>query len=150
MQIFSFGSLVKNFILTMQVGPALGGLDRGPLGLLLATHGHIGRSSTMPQQLCQLFDAPIYFGPFSSGCRRAATLGRLSWKLDSCALGSQTSRFYGLESTFVGAHMRATESRGLGVSTFPRGRVTDTCEKESPLPVYDPKVEGSCVDRVYG
>ncbi|PKI30868.1 hypothetical protein CRG98_048741, partial [Punica granatum] len=31
---------------------------------------------------------------------------------------------------------------GLGVSTFPWGRLTDTCEKESPLPVYDPRVEG--------
>ncbi|PKI73698.1 hypothetical protein CRG98_005939 [Punica granatum] len=32
-------------------------------------------------------------------------------------------------------------SHGLGVSTFPWGRVTDMCEKESPLRVYDPRVK---------
>ncbi|PKI61302.1 hypothetical protein CRG98_018293 [Punica granatum] len=31
---------------------------------------------------------------------------------------------------------------GLGVSTFPWGRATHACEKESPLTVYDPEVEG--------
>ncbi|PKI68019.1 hypothetical protein CRG98_011615 [Punica granatum] len=33
-------------------------------------------------------------------------------------------------------------SHVLGASTFPWGRVTDTHENESPLTVYDPKVEG--------
>ncbi|PKI66184.1 hypothetical protein CRG98_013437 [Punica granatum] len=32
---------------------------------------------------------------------------------------------------------------GLGVSTFPWGRVMDTREKELALPVYDPKVRAS-------
>ncbi|PKI64045.1 hypothetical protein CRG98_015577 [Punica granatum] len=45
--------------------------------------------------------------------------------------------------TLVGAHMRAFGSRGLGVSTFPWGRVTDTRERRSRhLSFYDPKVEG--------
>ncbi|PKI65429.1 hypothetical protein CRG98_014168 [Punica granatum] len=37
--------------------------------------------------------------------------------------------------------MRAL-SHGLGVSKFPWRRVTDTREKDSPLPVYNPRVEG--------
>ncbi|PKI40047.1 hypothetical protein CRG98_039562 [Punica granatum] len=37
--------------------------------------------------------------------------------------------------------MREPMQRGLGVSTFPRTR-DGAREKESPLPVYDPKVEG--------
>ncbi|PKI66999.1 hypothetical protein CRG98_012607 [Punica granatum] len=41
----------------------------------------------------------------------------------------------------VGARMRAFGSRGLGVSTCP-GCLMDMREKELPLPVYDPKVEG--------
>ncbi|PKI74531.1 hypothetical protein CRG98_005073 [Punica granatum] len=41
----------------------------------------------------------------------------------------------------VGVRMRALW-RGLGVSTFPWGRVMDTRETESSLPIYDPKVEG--------
>ncbi|PKI74528.1 hypothetical protein CRG98_005070 [Punica granatum] len=40
----------------------------------------------------------------------------------------------------VRARMRATESHGLGVFTFPWRRVTDTHE-ELPLPIFDPKVE---------
>ncbi|PKI75887.1 hypothetical protein CRG98_003721 [Punica granatum] len=45
--------------------------------------------------------------------------------------------------TLVGAHMRAFGSRGLGVSTFPWGRVTDTRERRSRhLSFYNPKVEG--------
>ncbi|PKI68239.1 hypothetical protein CRG98_011375 [Punica granatum] len=38
--------------------------------------------------------------------------------------------------------MRASRSRGLGVSIFPWGRVIDTHEKESPLPIYNRNVEG--------
>ncbi|PKI70947.1 hypothetical protein CRG98_008680 [Punica granatum] len=34
------------------------------------------------------------------------------------------------------------QSHGLGVFTFPWGRVTDTRENESPLTVYNLKVEG--------
>ncbi|PKI61218.1 hypothetical protein CRG98_018366 [Punica granatum] len=30
----------------------------------------------------------------------------------------------------------------LGSVHLPRGCVTDTCENESPLPVYNPQVEG--------
>ncbi|PKI68031.1 hypothetical protein CRG98_011627 [Punica granatum] len=45
------------------------------------------------------------------------------------------------EFRLVGAHMHAL-SHGLGVSTFLWGRMTDMREKESPLPVYDSKVEG--------
>ncbi|PKI50115.1 hypothetical protein CRG98_029492 [Punica granatum] len=37
--------------------------------------------------------------------------------------------------------MSASRSHNLGVSTFPWGRVMDTRENESPLPVYDSKVE---------
>ncbi|OWM75168.1 hypothetical protein CDL15_Pgr012654 [Punica granatum] len=45
--------------------------------------------------------------------------------------------------TLVGARMRAFGLRGLGVSTFPWGRVTDTRERRSRhLSFYDPKVEG--------
>ncbi|OWM63020.1 hypothetical protein CDL15_Pgr026194 [Punica granatum] len=38
--------------------------------------------------------------------------------------------------------------RGLGVSTFPWGRVTDTGEKKLPLPVHNWKVEGRVVLRL--
>ncbi|PKI49410.1 hypothetical protein CRG98_030195 [Punica granatum] len=42
-----------------------------------------------------------------------------------------------------GPALRAFGSRGLGVSTFPWGRVTDTREGRSRhLSFYDPKVEG--------
>ncbi|PKI70939.1 hypothetical protein CRG98_008672 [Punica granatum] len=42
-----------------------------------------------------------------------------------------------------GPALRAFGSRGLGVSTFPWGRVTDTRERRSRhLSFYDPKVEG--------
>ncbi|PKI49839.1 hypothetical protein CRG98_029769 [Punica granatum] len=45
--------------------------------------------------------------------------------------------------TLVGARMRAFGSLGLGVSTFPWGRLTDTRERRSRhLSFYDPKVEG--------
>ncbi|PKI51882.1 hypothetical protein CRG98_027715 [Punica granatum] len=45
--------------------------------------------------------------------------------------------------TLVGARMHAFGSRGLGVSTFPWGHVTDTRERMSHhLSFYDPKVEG--------
>ncbi|PKI47431.1 hypothetical protein CRG98_032172 [Punica granatum] len=44
-------------------------------------------------------------------------------------------------SSSRGLHARA-HVHGLGASTFLWGRVTDTCEKESPLLGYDPKVEG--------
>ncbi|PKI41142.1 hypothetical protein CRG98_038467, partial [Punica granatum] len=45
--------------------------------------------------------------------------------------------------TLVGARMRAFGLRGLGVSTFPWGRVTDTRERRSRhLSFYHPKVEG--------
>ncbi|PKI46709.1 hypothetical protein CRG98_032899 [Punica granatum] len=41
--------------------------------------------------------------------------------------------------TLVGAHIPAFGSRGLGVSTFPWGRVTDTLERRSRhLSFYDP------------
>ncbi|PKI70941.1 hypothetical protein CRG98_008674 [Punica granatum] len=42
-----------------------------------------------------------------------------------------------------GPALRAFGSRGLGVSTFPWGCVTDTRERRSRhLSFYDPKVEG--------
>ncbi|PKI70263.1 hypothetical protein CRG98_009340 [Punica granatum] len=41
--------------------------------------------------------------------------------------------------TLVGARMRAFGSRGLGVSTFLWGLVTDTGWKESPLIILRPK-----------
>ncbi|PKI49689.1 hypothetical protein CRG98_029934 [Punica granatum] len=41
----------------------------------------------------------------------------------------------------AGARMLAL-SHGLEVSTFPWRRMTNTREKESPLPVCDPKVKG--------
>ncbi|PKI73052.1 hypothetical protein CRG98_006547 [Punica granatum] len=44
--------------------------------------------------------------------------------------------------TLVGARMRPFGSRGLGVSTFPWGCVTDTREKESPLIVLRPEGRG--------
>ncbi|PKI78894.1 hypothetical protein CRG98_000755 [Punica granatum] len=45
--------------------------------------------------------------------------------------------------TLVGARMCAFGSHGLGVSTFPWGRVRDTRERKSRhLSFYDPKVEG--------
>ncbi|PKI39122.1 hypothetical protein CRG98_040487 [Punica granatum] len=45
--------------------------------------------------------------------------------------------------TLVGARIHAFGWRGLGVSTFPWGRVTDTRERRScHLSFYDPKVEG--------
>ncbi|OWM76794.1 hypothetical protein CDL15_Pgr021186 [Punica granatum] len=54
-------------------GPASKGLDARPPGLLLALHGHIKTFSKVPKRLYRLFDAPVNLGPFSSGCRRAAT-----------------------------------------------------------------------------
>ncbi|PKI52155.1 hypothetical protein CRG98_027451 [Punica granatum] len=54
---------------------------------------------------------------------------------------SGVAKLYEPEFNLVGARMRA-RSHGLGVSTFPWGRVTDTREKKSPLPIYDPKIEG--------
>ncbi|PKI64182.1 hypothetical protein CRG98_015428 [Punica granatum] len=54
-------------------------------------------------------------------------------------LGSVRTRM----RTLVGARMCAFGSCGLGVSTFPWGRVTDTRERRSRhLSFYDPKVEG--------
>ncbi|PKI72094.1 hypothetical protein CRG98_007481 [Punica granatum] len=44
--------------------------------------------------------------------------------------------------TLVGTRMPAFGSRGLGVSTFPWGRVTDTREKKSPLIILRPKGRG--------
>ncbi|PKI59366.1 hypothetical protein CRG98_020234 [Punica granatum] len=41
-----------------------------------------------------------------------------------------------------GPHARDLKSRGLGVSTFPWGRVTDTREKESPLIILRPEGRG--------
>ncbi|PKI76918.1 hypothetical protein CRG98_002705 [Punica granatum] len=51
------------------------------------------------------------------------------------------AKLCGPKFRLVRAHMRAP-SHGLGVSTFPWGRATNTRDKKSPLPVYDPKVEG--------
>ncbi|PKI68952.1 hypothetical protein CRG98_010632 [Punica granatum] len=48
------------------------------------------------------------------------------------------AKLYGPECAHVGARMRVTESRGLGVSHLPGGRV----RRSHYLPVYDPKVEG--------
>ncbi|PKI70804.1 hypothetical protein CRG98_008799 [Punica granatum] len=44
--------------------------------------------------------------------------------------------------THVGARMCAFGSRGLGVSIFPWGRMTDTREKESPLIILRPEGRG--------
>ncbi|PKI73241.1 hypothetical protein CRG98_006376 [Punica granatum] len=69
------------------------GLDARPAKLLLAMQGHIETFSMMPQQLYQLFDAPIGFGPFSSGyCREATFVTRMG---DFCAnlIRSQSSDF---------------------------------------------------------
>ncbi|PKI48951.1 hypothetical protein CRG98_030649 [Punica granatum] len=53
--------------------------------------------------------------------------------------------------TLVGARMHAFGSCGLGVSTFPWGRVTYTRERRSRhLSFYDPKVEGGQVTRGLG
>ncbi|PKI74524.1 hypothetical protein CRG98_005066 [Punica granatum] len=51
---------------------------------------------------------------------------------------------YGPECGLLsGPALRAFGSRGLGLSTFPWGRVTDTRERRSRhLSFYDPKVEG--------
>ncbi|PKI71118.1 hypothetical protein CRG98_008486 [Punica granatum] len=38
-----------------------------------------------------------------------------------------------------GPHARDLKSRGLRVSTFPWGRVMDTCDKESPLIILRPE-----------
>ncbi|PKI61508.1 hypothetical protein CRG98_018092 [Punica granatum] len=51
--------------------------------------------------------------------------------------------------TLVGAHMRAFGSRGLGVSTFPWGRVTGTHEKESPLIILRPEGYEERVEEVF-
>ncbi|PKI32769.1 hypothetical protein CRG98_046843 [Punica granatum] len=45
------------------------------------------------------------------------------------------------EFRLVGAYMRAPMQLGWECPPF-RGRATDACEKELPLPVYNPKVEG--------
>ncbi|PKI41479.1 hypothetical protein CRG98_038126 [Punica granatum] len=44
--------------------------------------------------------------------------------------------------TLVGTRMRTFGSRGLGVSTFPWRRVTDTREKELPLIILRPEGRG--------
>ncbi|OWM71810.1 hypothetical protein CDL15_Pgr020687 [Punica granatum] len=54
-------------------GPSFRGPDARPPGLLLALHGHIETFSKVSKRLYRLFDAPVNLGPFSSGCRRAAT-----------------------------------------------------------------------------
>ncbi|PKI59991.1 hypothetical protein CRG98_019623 [Punica granatum] len=62
-QIFSFGSPerpVKNFVLTVQMGPVLGGLDTRPPRFSLTMHGHIEASPTMPYQFYQLFNTPVF------------------------------------------------------------------------------------------
>ncbi|PKI70489.1 hypothetical protein CRG98_009123 [Punica granatum] len=58
--------------------------------------------------------------------------------------GVRRTRLYGPECGLSsGPALRAFGSRGLGVSTFPWGRVTDTRERRSRhLSFYDPKVEG--------
>ncbi|OWM91638.1 hypothetical protein CDL15_Pgr020308 [Punica granatum] len=73
--------------------PSIISLDARPAKLLLAMQGHIETFSMMPQQLYQLFDAPIGFGPFSSGyCREATFVTRMG---DFCAnlIRSQSSDF---------------------------------------------------------
>ncbi|PKI48383.1 hypothetical protein CRG98_031236 [Punica granatum] len=63
------------------------------------------------------------------------------WRMEGKENGFRVM-VYGPECALVGARMRATESCGLGRVHLPGGCMTDTREKESPLPVYDPKVEG--------
>ncbi|OWM70980.1 hypothetical protein CDL15_Pgr013161 [Punica granatum] len=46
--------------------------------------------------------------------------------------------------------MRAPKCNAAWECPPSQGRATDVREKESPLPVYDPKVEGRLVARVYG
>ncbi|PKI61756.1 hypothetical protein CRG98_017868 [Punica granatum] len=57
---------------------------------------------------------------------------------------SGVAKLYGPECGLSsGPALRAFGSRGLEVSTFPWGRVTDTRERRSRhLSFYDPKVEG--------
>ncbi|OWM88979.1 hypothetical protein CDL15_Pgr002715 [Punica granatum] len=77
--LFSFGSPgrpVESFCFgDANGGPAFRGPDTRPPGLLLSLHGHIETFSKVPKWLYRLFDAPVNLGPFSSGCRRAATFG---------------------------------------------------------------------------
>ncbi|PKI63575.1 hypothetical protein CRG98_016019 [Punica granatum] len=47
-----------------------------------------------------------------------------------------------LNFNLVGACVRAPDATRLRSVHFPGGRATDAPEKESPLPVYNPKVEG--------
>ncbi|PKI77708.1 hypothetical protein CRG98_001892 [Punica granatum] len=63
---------------------------------------------------------------------------------------SGVAKLYGPECGLSsGPALRAFGSRGLGVSTFPCGRMTDTRERRSRhLSFYDPKVEGGQVTRV--
>ncbi|OWM76446.1 hypothetical protein CDL15_Pgr024654 [Punica granatum] len=74
--LFSFGSLgrpMESFCFgDANGGPAFGGPDTRPLGLLLALHGHIETFSKVPKRLYRLFDKPVNLGPFSSRCHRAA------------------------------------------------------------------------------
>ncbi|PKI76303.1 hypothetical protein CRG98_003309 [Punica granatum] len=53
-------------------------------------------------------------------------------------MDKQPHKKCGPECALIEARMQATESRRLGVSTFPG----DARDKDSPLLVYDPKVKG--------
>ncbi|PKI26209.1 hypothetical protein CRG98_049102, partial [Punica granatum] len=46
------------------------------------------------------------------------------------------------EFRLVGARMRVPKCNAAWKCPPSRGRATDARKKESPLPVYDPKVEG--------
>ncbi|PKI51019.1 hypothetical protein CRG98_028591 [Punica granatum] len=67
--------------------------------------------------------------------------GCLPDELHDALLNEKTgrvARVYGPECGLLSG----PASRGLGVSTFPWGRVTDTCEKESPLIILRPEGRG--------
>ncbi|PKI53777.1 hypothetical protein CRG98_025831 [Punica granatum] len=98
-------------------------------------------SRPRPQSNCALCP---YFESISNLCFLISVVGRdrqMESSPNPLSVPSGVAILCRTEFHLVGACIRAP-SHGLGVSIFPWGRVTDTGEKESPLPIYDPKVEG--------
>ncbi|PKI60627.1 hypothetical protein CRG98_018977 [Punica granatum] len=121
---------VKNFALTVQVSPFLGGLVTRPSG---APVSHALAYQDFPDDAL----AALSF------IRHARQLWTILIKVHVYVVNNE-SRVYGPECGLSsGPALRAFGSRGLGVSTFSWGRVTDTRERRSRyLSFYDPKVEG--------
>ncbi|PKI71923.1 hypothetical protein CRG98_007691 [Punica granatum] len=63
-------------------------------------------------------------------------------RLETKTLGRGSDQLCAPEFRLIGAYMRAPKCNAAWECPPSRGRATDAGEKESPLPVYDPKVEG--------